>query len=434
MSYAQQPPWRVTKARRHTDRTGASATAAGVSGEPLVLKGSIQRWAALSIMTAMAGYLFTWPLSHNLGANGFAGVVGVAWLYCIIWRRWSPGLPYAVLIGVYLSYAVMSMLDWLPLAWTDARYPEIIPQQLSSYLALPAFATVASDVFKWLQARHLLKKVLFWSLLICWIGFGWCPGTELGWAKAYLRVTDLTNAMYLRWIILVFLLAEMPLKLWRFVVLVVVMFAFADDSQTQLTAILAVILCIVPFKRTAAVCVMGAMAVAVAIAPHFWQPIWEHDRNDGIRAVFWRDAMDAVVSSHFLGIGFGTQSVHYVFADFAAFALKGDRALVRLIGLHNSFYQSLFRCGIFGFGALTWWFIWLIRRIKNNKYLTVQVWLVLSLFTSLNVNPSLESVNFIVGDALALGLFLSLSGEPASRLRPKPLLNWSYIRTRVAYR
>ncbi len=366
--------------------------------------------AARGVAACLLLYAFTWPLSRNLGEGPFVLTVILSATYCLVYRRWVLGWPYVALLAVYLAYCVFSVLNWLPLSWTDDRYVDIIPQQMSSYIALPFFTAAFFDVMSDYHRRGKLQVVLLPVLLVGWLGFGWCIGAAVGQTQAYTRVTDLSDAMFIRWSIIAFLLARFPIPLGRGLTLIVIMAAFADDSQTQITVLLMLGLLIFPYKRTVSYTFVAILAVAISIAPSYWSWIWEHDRNDGIRAVFWRDAMRAVNETHFLGVGFGTQSVQYNFADFAAFALQGDKSKVRLIGLHNSFYQSLFRCGILGLGCVVAWTAWLFGKIRHNGYLVVQCWLASAVVLSMCVNPSLESTIFVYGNAFAIALLLTLAG------------------------
>jgi len=145
--------------------------------------------------------------------------------------------------------------------------------------------------------------------------------------------------------------------------------------------------------------------------------------NSGIRLVFIIDALQSVLDTYGLGIGYGMESVRwrYNFPDRPTFIFLPDPASMTpekmletlSVGVHNSFVQALLRTGIIGGSLLLIAFCAVFPRRELPRGMRNHASVLFSIiFIACFVNPAFESpvqgmgVGFIYGYLLALRAYI----------------------------
>lgn len=174
----------------------------------------------------------------------------------------------------------------------------------------------------------------------------------------------------------------------------------------------------IPARRLV-IALVVALPLVYAGAMHFTPTLMIKHPNEALRLVFVQDALSSVVDTHGIGIGYGTESVRWVyrFPGLPPFTFLPDpqsmthqRMLEALSnGVENSLVEALLRTGIPGFLLLTLAIFaafppaGLPRSVENHA-----ACLFAMMFLALFVNASLESPLAVVGQGFVYGYLLAL--------------------------
>lgn len=154
-------------------------------------------------------------------------------------------------------------------------------------------------------------------------------------------------------------------------------------------------------------------------APFFVIELYGIDHNSGFRALLWRDAIQTIVETNGVGVGYGTE---YIKNDFYALAndwyLTAEDSDDRLsIGTHSSLYDVAFRTGILGVLLIGLWFSGLLRVCFDRSNFSpamhkMNVFAGCMLVVINTVNMGLTTVNFLMSTAL-YAAWLVMSAQSA---------------------
>ena len=141
--------------------------------------------------------------------------------------------------------------------------------------------------------------------------------------------------------------------------------------------------------------------------------------DSGIRLKFIADALTSVIDTHGIGIGYGTESVRWVYhfpnmPDFTFLPDSSSMSHQRMLealstGIHNSFIQALLRTGALGFFLLVAVIFApfpprnLPQEVRNHAAI-----IFIMMFIACFVNPALESPIQVVGIGFVYGYLLAL--------------------------
>lgn len=400
---------------------------------------AFERLLHASFLVALCAFVVAQPYIRDRGGLVFWAFTVVATVYAGLSVR--PFMMRA-LLGfnvVGLAYVGLSYLDVLPDAWTTVYDPALIPRQAFYVVLLYPFILAAYSMWSYAVARGRLGRTLVWLFVSAGL-LGplarFLAGDEATLLEAYASATTggFGNArllFFMAWTY--FLLVRVRnVEMGRVFALFVVAgfflsyFEFVREPQLQNMIGLGVFL-VIAFsrarRRTVVALALGAVALYAALIP-FADRVYEIDKNTGYRLVLTQDALQGLVGSYFLGVGFGKEVVtgDYDLAGVRQVRNATSPSDLAVQGVHNSFAQELMRLGILGGGYVIWLFFGIALPpsagpTRVRRHLSV-VYLVLLI--TMMANVSLESPTYIVGVAFGLGYLLVLRDARAVEARGRP--------------
>lgn len=398
----------------------ASATDATIA------HGTVERDAGVSVSLVATAlyvvvflvYIYSWPISRQLGVPALAVLVGTALLSVLAARRAYLPLPMVGLPLLAITYIGLSYAGVLPPAWTQVYDPRVIPQQSFGYIALPILvsanvnALIVLARYPTFVRRVLVPGGFIGGLIVSPTVFT-LFGEPLEGGVSYFLLNSFSGAeliltVLIGWFVFHHLRGVAPLLAAAILILV----------STHLNTALA-FLALVVF-RTRRLLVIGATTGAAIfllsgiIAPFFWKEIVELDGNNGIRAIFWGDAWRAVIDTWGIGIGFGREvirGVYYIYADPWSLVRPEDPDFL-LIGVHNSVVQAAFRLGLVG-AAFVVVLLLRLRPRKSPRTATDQfdAWLYFVLIVIVCSNVAITGIYHLPG-VTAVWAWLALRHDP----------------------
>ncbi len=171
--------------------------------------------------------------------------------------------------------------------------------------------------------------------------------------------------------------------------------------------------------RRVVLCVVGLLTVLYAVEAYDIPRAIAENPDKGIRVAFIIDAFRSLFDTRFIGIGYGTESVRWIyrFEGMPDFVFMPDPQLVsheRLLellsrGVHNSFAQAMLRTGLPGLLVLGGAYLAALPPLDLSKSaLSHASILFIVIFIAAFVNPALESPVQLVGIGFVYGYLLAL--------------------------
>jgi hypothetical protein len=363
---------------------------------------------ACLILLACCVYAFTWPYSRALGGIPLAGlaVASVAYAGHKAWTGRNFGFaPVCVIVCAYVLATILSIPSG---SWTTVRDLSAIPQQVGSYILLPALVVCCRDALEYLHERRLLRKALLSIFLGSCLIAPWFT-REFDVAKSVsdiFSVVSLANPDGIGLICITAYAYSSSRSRMLTILIGTLAILLGGNVSTSIVGLLLIIMILVPFPSIALFSYTAALTVFSIAAPYFALELFSVDPNTGVRALFWRDALSAVHDTSLLGVGYGTESVTNVYWELGGWQFNEEELNVLFIGVHNSFYQILFRCGIVGLLALAY-LLWRLARlvmISTHDGRRHRMWLWMTLLTSMMINPAFDSINFLFANMFCIAL------------------------------
>jgi hypothetical protein len=393
-------------------------------------------YRARTIFPAALEYTLFFPsvwlvaaLGHSLQLIGaFFALIPVALcLAYAVLRQTAPPRLLAMYIAFCILIAFLSRYRIMPESWQVHFVEEAILRQLAPTVAFFAVAWASKAYFQRSLARGhpffgapiFLCLSLIVAPLVMFQQDVRYQGEDPASTALYLYGSFMNNII----IAMFFVTASIFLtKDWRRYGGLLLVLGIALTSPLAQFKVVAAILFLVFLGvpgRIVAVCVVASLTIAYLVGINFIPQAIAIDPNTGIRLAFTSDALSSMVDTYGLGIGFGKESVRwrYQFPGMDEFTFLPDprnipdgRMLELLsTGIHNSFFQSLMRTGVIGFGLLVTAFFAafpprrLPRQVRNHAAVMFAM-----IFLALFVNPPLESPIQVVGVAFVYGYLIAL--------------------------
>jgi hypothetical protein len=352
--------------------------------------------------------------------------------YAIIRLTASPRLLtwYVALCAVA---GILSFYRLFPHSWQTQFLEEAVPRQLAPIISFFTVAWASKAYFR----RRLRTGDIFaeeWPVLI--LGYIVAPIVMLLTNVRY-QEDDSTSTMFAAYGACInnvvigqfFILGRLFLpKDWSrlaagtIILLVAVTTHFV---QFKLIAAAAMLMLIGFPPRSVLVGIMMLLVVSYGVEMINIPAAIMENPNKGIRAAFIADTFRSLFDTHGIGIGYGTESVRWVYRfpglpDFTFMPNPATVSRERLLellsrGVHNSFAQAMLRTGIPGIVLLTCAFFaafpprGLSRRMQCHACM-----LFLMIFVACFVNPALESPVQLVGIGFVYGYLLALRAHVRS--------------------
>lgn len=352
-------------------------------------------------------YCAAWPVTRGWGGSVLAVVLALCLPFvnrAFLRQLW----PFVALAALYLLYAVLSTLGLFETGWTRLFDPGAITQQVVSYPALLVLVCLFHRVSygSGLMAGDnavltALGLKLVMAAVSAWSG-------EAGFLAALFNVENLTNQHAIPLLLFFYWsMVARPSVGWT-VLGGVYVIACAGTTSAALLGVFAILFGVLACRGRTAVLIVASLAIFSVLAPLFPLQLLSLDANSGVRAFFWRDGLELAAQSHFIGIGLGTELVrnYYPSLPFDWRLVDDGSGQLIFIGLHSSFYQALVRVGMAGL-LLLGLGCWRLCALARQNARPALAWMALcTLLTSLTVNPSLDSANFMFANALMIAWLL----------------------------
>ena len=368
------------------------------------------------------------PCIRLIGPAFIVAPVGFCLLYALF-RRVVPPRLLTIYLGYCLLFSELSRYQLLPASWQIYFLEEAIVRQLIPMISFFAVAWAAKAYF-W---RRLISGnvflgapvVLFLSMIVAPVvmfqqGLGYEGDHSASAVFALLGsfTNNVSIALFFGTGVIFFTTDIRRLAALISMLLVAVTTHFAQFKL--LTVVTLAILVGFPGRKA----VVGAIAILVGIyvvGVNFVPAAMSADPNDGLRLALVADAFTSVADTYGVGIGYGKESVRWVYRfpnvpDFTflpnAVTMTHSRFLEALsTGVENSFVEGLLRTGIVGFLLLVAATFAAFPLRKLPKDMQNHAAVVFSmLFIGCYVNSSLESPLAVVGLGFAYGYLLALRG------------------------
>jgi len=361
--------------------------------------------------------------------------LGVCLLYAVLRRTIPPRLLTAY-IGFSIFIAALSKFQLMPNSWQVHFLEDAIVRQLVPLLGFFAVAWASKAYFR----RRLIDGdiifaapiFLFCSLIIAPAVMAQQGLSYQGDTVAY-SVTALYGSLTNNIAIATFFLMSAIFRtkdLRRYLSLMFVLGVAASTHFIQFHFLaVAVLATLFGFRgRVVIVTLIAAMLIIYVVAFTQLLELLANNPNSGIRLVFLADAFRSAIDTAGMGIGYGKESVRWVyhFPNMPAWTFRPDPGMIthaRMLelmstGVENSFVESLLRTGVIGFALFSAAFFATFPPRNLPPALEGHAAAVFSMMLiGCFVNSSLESPLSAVGMGFVYGYLISLRGSASRPLR-----------------
>lgn len=349
---------------------------------------------------------------------------------CLIYAALRKVMP-PRLLALYMAYclivAVFSALHLMPKSWQVYFMEAAVVRQLVPPLAFFVVAWASKAYFfRNTSPSGLLRRaptILLLSLLVAPAvmasqGLRY-EGDGLERGALALYGAFINNILLAVFFLTFYLFVTTGFQ--RYASLVAILLICITAPFLQFRILTAIILMVaVGFPGRVVVGAVVALFIAIyALTINHIPEVMHVSSDSALRLRFIADALTSVLDTHGVGIGFGTESVRWVyhFPGMPTFRFLPNANLMspeRLLealstGVHNSFVQALLRTGVIGCALLALAFSLafprknLPRSVRNHAAIVFSM-----IFIACFVNPALESPVQVVGIGFIYGYLLAL--------------------------
>jgi O-antigen ligase len=381
----------------------------------------------------------TSAISHLL----FAATLGIACFYqlsetvklltpvlCLAISAYGLLLPHQP--GRFIAYgfsalvvclALLSAIDLMPDAWTHTRANLLLAQRASAHFLFP-FTAFGFAAMLYALGPVLPKLALVYLIPISLAALLVYANTDQAGTTERIFII---NNLYALETFRLFFIATILLNLKNralFLITLAALFFIAFSLQAILVVALLGIARFVPVKRSLVIIFLACLPILALISIAFWQQLLAIDNNVGVRALFWRDALQALLQSGFAGVGYGTESIvpFYENGETVRYFAPLDHANPTAIGVHSSFFQILFNAGIAGLILIAGWMMICVLRLatKSQPLASLDLLATGMLAISFFSNMAIDSYNFLPGSAFLMGWIIYRGNLLAAAPAPAP--------------
>lgn len=193
--------------------------------------------------------------------------------------------------------------------------------------------------------------------------------------------------------------------------IILVAFALSSSAQSQLFCLAVLALRLTQRPTLLLVGISATCLSFIAIAPFFAVQLHPIDHNTAVRAILWRDVLQATADTFGLGVGYGTEYIRHRFEEIMPWGWTiGTGPNDIFVATHSSFYDVLLREGVIGLLLFSFWFFHAIRiparaTLQEKRFAACVVTL---LVVNSAVNVGLSSISYLFGSAFAVALLAVL--------------------------
>ncbi|WP_412545124.1 hypothetical protein [Maricaulis sp. MIT060901] len=391
----------------------------------------------ISLVALLAIPVFFYAKSFDafrpFGSLPLLAVLGLCVAGTVLMRRVFVNWIYVVLVGYSLFILALSLMGLMPEAWT--RYFET-EAALRHWLAIPSLA-LATTVFVGLFTRYrdfIVKRALALTIFFYLYEQAMLFLTD---EDFYWLMYDVKNQSMATMMTLIIFLFRERRAIWIDLALIMIYLLMAASSSHQILALALLALRLAPRENWVVIGVGSVIGLMLILAPIYASDLWEIDRNAAVRAIMWRDAVDAMVQSNGLGVGFGTEYIRNQFyalgvGDWRVVSEGGDSRLY--LSSHSAIYDMAVRLGLPGILLATAWISSIalaprgLSAIGRKTYAAMSCcFIVFAAF-----NPVLNSFNIIFGGAMMLAWMQVIALEARSARSAEPATSTNSLPVQAA--
>ncbi|MBT8765792.1 hypothetical protein [Metapseudomonas boanensis] len=329
-------------------------------------------------------------------------------------NRRAQKLPGALAFfcSISLCYAVLSVFNVFPSVWTRYFQISAIPQQALFAYAIPTTFLVMTFYFKERIKAADGRRGLA-NLFLLWVVMNYLDmlTSDAFSFKGLVSISGLGNvpALVIAATSLYLSTIKTPGKRVGLLLVFLAMSFMSPFSQNKIYALIFAGMWLFPrYAFWMLVALISSSVLLYASTVGSPLSVAFIDANLAVRLVLLRDALEGIVGSNFIGVGFGTESIrnYYLVFDSPVFANEEEAGFIHL-SVHNSFAAIPFRVGLVGFIALLV-FLWqTLMKVKADGPLNEKA-LKCSLFAAFFIvsfqNPAIESYAYLYGVCMYLSL------------------------------
>ncbi len=356
-----------------------------------------------------------------------------------IFRRIMPPRLLATYVILCLAAGVLSWYHAFPRSWQIVFVAESIPRQLAPILSFLCVAWAAKAYFlRRIQAQDILSGgglIMILAYIVApivmfhsGVSYEGDDATSTILAAYGSFINSITLGSFF---IFGHLFYSRGARRYAALAVILLIAATTHFVQFKLVALAAVIILIGFPPRLTVVAVVAAFIATYAIQAYDIPGAVAKNPDKGIRIAFVADAFQSLVDTSGLGIGYGTESVRFVYRfpgqpDFVFMPdprtiSKGRLMELMSRGVHNSFAQAMLRIGVAGCLLLTCAMFRAFPRPGLPRPVQCHAsMLFIVIFVACFVNPTLESPRQLIGAGFSYGYLLAL--RSCAKRRPGSLL------------
>ena len=341
-------------------------------------------------------------------------------------------LPLWLFTGWGTAYVAFSYWHLLPPAWTVYYDKSVIPQQAAFVFAIWPIVSASQRFWRGPRSAWLTKFMS--GVILASFALGCILDIIVAREFTLARVAaTLKNDSAIVLFVITLYIFTRKSALMHGVLMLMTLYVGVLQSylQTLLTYVYAWFLRILDISKFALprLVLLGVVASALlgtVYGLRHIQMIWELDKNTGWRLLFWHGSLQALVQTHGIGVGFGTEALQNYYRQIPRDVfMVDDTDSFLLVGTHNAFFDVALRLGIVGLALIL---VILFQSFPSRKIGSRLMWhatmVFFMIFICMYLNVALQSPTYSIGMSFLLGYLRGLNREAASaasrRIRAVP--------------
>jgi len=355
-------------------------------------------------------------------------------VYAIV-RGITPPRLLATYVTLCLIGGVLSWGHAFPRSWQLVFLADAIPRQLIPIISFFIIAWAAKAYFlRRIQAQDIFARggvfialSYFVAPIIMFVNDVHYEGDDTASTILAAYGSFINNIALASFFIFGHLFCSRGARRHACLVVILLIAATSHFIQFKLVALAAILMLIGFPPRSMIMAVIAVFVASYAIQACDIPGAVARNPDKGIRVAFIADAFQSLIDTSGLGIGYGTESVRWVyrFPGMPDFTFMPDPTTIskaRLMevlsrGVHNSFAQAMLRLGLVGLLLLTFAMFRALPPRGLPKPVQCHASMAfIVIFVACFVNPALESPRQLIGVGFAYGYLLALR----SCAKPRP--------------
>ncbi|HEY8593659.1 MAG TPA: O-antigen ligase family protein [Devosiaceae bacterium] len=357
--------------------------------------------------------VFAWPaLVYLCGFSYFRGY-DVAFLAFIlissaISAHFAKYVGFTRRYSTYLGWAsllfFLSLIKLMPDAWTLHREPFAAFRHYVVIPALPFLITAFLVLIRRYEELIVRYSAAFLILTIIVTRLSIFSGVH---DNQEISIYLFSNENFIVCTLFAVFLFRIRRSLLIDSCLLTLFFFACTSQQSQIFGLAMFAIRVVRQPQLVAMAALVGTGTFVAVAPFAVETLHAIDHNTGVRALLWRDALQAVIQTLGLGVGFGTEYIKNDFSDIMypgwTFVSPQDTLYV---GTHSAYFDILLRTGVVGLVLLMFWYLPSLRKpssplISDQRFGAA---IATMICITASVDMALTSLNYLFGCALGFAI------------------------------